>query len=639
MKLQNCQWVLHLAFIFIIIGGVFSHLFSKNGLVHLRKDGFIKSEIVIPFDIKLLDFDIEYYQGTNSPCNYFSKIVVNKSDTAIISMNNPYRFKGYCFTQYSFDNDFNGSILKVNYDFVGIGLVYLGFVLFIVGGLWCMISKKGLLKRIIKYYTIIIFFFLPNNLNAQSTISKNEADLFGKTLIFYNGRLAPIHTYATDFVKKIYGKNSFKELNSVQIMAGWIFYPQEWRCIKMIRVKDSDIQKYFNGDNYVSFNDLFDNNGDFKLYNLNFNEKGVSDIEEKISAIINLVNGNSLKIFPINDVFVSYKDNLGEISRNDSLFIGGFFQILGNSVVNNNHQETIDLISKLNVYQHNNSSSNISSSKINAEIFYNNMPLTKILFILNLTIGLISFIYFVIISIKNQNNKLNKYFRIYSAISSILIFCYWILRWYIQNNIPLSNGFETLIFTAYVTCIIGAIVNNKYSIITSGGLLMSGFMLLTANLSITNPKISSLMPVLHSSWLSIHVSIVMCSYSLFGLIFSVSLSALIIRFTSKKYNLIIPHLTKICKILLIPSEFLLGCGIISGSIWAEISWGSYWSWDPKETWALITFLVYGFIIHQHKIKFLKSNSSFHVCCIIGFLFVLTTYFGVNYIFGGLHGYN
>ena len=166
------------------------------------------------------------------------------------------------------------------------------------------------------------------------------------------------------------------------------------------------------------------------------------------------------------------------------------------------------------------------------------------------------------------------------------------------------------------------------------GLLISGCALLVAHLGMINPKITPLVPVLSSPLLSLHVSVIMISYVLLAFTALNGLVSLLMFVISKQKS-VLQQAKQNTLLCLRPALFFLGTGIFIGAIWANVSWGCYWSWDPKEIWALITFMTYALALHKRNFSLI----TFHVFVLAAFSTVLITYFGVNYFFGGMHGYN
>ena len=282
----------------------------------------------------------------------------------------------------------------------------------------------------------------------------------------------------------------------------------------------------------------------------------------------------------------------------------------------------------------------ISQSRIDAELLYNRLPITDVLFMLNLTLGLLSFVLFAlrpggeVASLQRKDKRLALTFRICEWLMPVslcaLAFAY-ALRWYVAGHVPMSNGFETMQFMALVVLIMACLLRRRFALMTPFGFLLSSFALLVAHLGQSDPQITNLMPVLSSPWLSLHVSVVMMGYSLLAFTMLNGVMALVVRRQAEA-------LMYLSRLMLYPAVFMLGAGIFLGVVWANQSWGSYWSWDPKETWALITFMIYAVAFHVQSLPALQKPRLFHIFMVAAFVTVLMTYFGVNFLLGGMHSY-
>lgn len=583
-------FLFHISFVIILLGALMTKITSKEGMLHLREnesaDYFVLKENMwkeyLGFEMKLDSFLIKNYQGTTMPQDFESHITVNSNEKSVISMNNIYKKNGYRFYQTSFDEDYRGTILSVNYDPYGTPLTYLGYILFALSGLWMLVSKRADFLNLLKHPSLkkgglfVALICLGINVNAQTkkipTISYEESDKIATKQIVYNGRIAPFNTMARDFVSKIYGKPNYYNLTAEQVVCGWIYRPEVWKDEKMILIKDADLQRQLGIEKYASFADFFDENENYRLNTVEVT-KAVRETDEKIGLILMLTSG---KLFQETDV-------------------------------------------------------KISESKINAEIVYNKINFAKILFMANLTIGFLAF--FVMIVAKKFPIKVFKSLRILLVISLVFDLCGYILRWCVSGRVPMGNGYETMLFMSLIIMILALIFGNKIKILTPFGFLISGFTLLVAWLGQRNPQITQLMPVLNSPILSAHVSTIMIAYALLAFTFFNGIFSFFIKDEEK-----LTQLTVLSRIMLYPAEILLGIGIFLGAVWANISWGRYWSWDPKETWALITFMVYAVGFHRVSLKFLQNDSKTHLFFVLAFLTVLMTYFGVNYFLGGMHSY-
>jgi len=603
---------IHLALCVILLGAGISWLTSFSGKIHLRsgiendilliEDDKERSTEKLPFTLKLDSFKVESYTGTYMPADFLSYVTYDKggeTESTTISMNNILKIDGYRIYQYSYDEDLKGSILSVYYDPVGTKVTYIGYILFFLSFLMTLLYKREsfikAIKSVSRKETAVLFILLvlPVTASARTvpTINREKADRLGEMQIIYNGRKAPLNTLATDFLKKIYGKNSYKGLSPEQVIYGWLHKPELWKKEKMIKIKSTDLRQRFNiKEKYASLEDLFDGNV-YKLSNLpreELNKKEVVELDEKVGLIIMVTQGELIKPLP-KDV------------------------------------------------------QPLSDAKVKAEILYNKISSTKILFIGNLIAGFIAFIMYIL-SIRNRNNTLvsisHKVIYAYSIISLLALTVLYVIRFYISGRIPMGNGYETMLFLSLCILLIGVIFCRFIPLLLQYGLLLSGFTLLVANLSDMNPQITSLMPVLNSSILCVHVSTIMISYALLSITFLNSLVTLVLyKFIplNDRDGFFISS-GNMSTLMLYPALFTLGVGIFLGAVWANISWGKYWSWDPKETWALITFMVYAVAVHAQSLPVFKKPVFYHTYMILAFLTLLMTYFGVNYVLGGMHSY-
>jgi cytochrome c-type biogenesis protein CcsB len=295
----------------------------------------------------------------------------------------------------------------------------------------------------------------------------------------------------------------------------------------------------------------------------------------------------------------------------------------------------------------------LSDKKVCAELLYNAVPFSKILFMVNLTLGFVLF-FWMLRQMLNTDLRLTRQRvrRVVECGAKVLLLGAFLfqlfgycLRWYISGTVPLTNGYETMQFVALVTMLIALVLstlNARLSaVILPFGFLISGFTLLVAYLGEMNPRITSLMPVLQSPWLSSHVSLIMISYSLFAFITLNAVVALILMARKKneaQMQASLETITVLSRLMLYPAVLLLAIGIFLGAVWANVSWGTYWSWDPKEVWALVTMIVYGIAFHRNSLPWLRRPLAFHLYLFFAFLTVLMTYFGVNYLLGGMHSY-
>lgn len=621
--LKRRMWVgskpvclLHLSFVVILLGGFLTFMTGEKGTVHLRKGvpsvRYLNMEgkwQTLPFGMILRSFTVRTYQGTDTPSDYVSRVTVEGMEYTI-SMNNILRYKGYRFYQTSFDSDRKGTVLSINHDPYGIFVTYLGYALFFISFVLVLFNKdSSLLKAYRKlkvsgtFVAVLLFVAgtsYSNTVRAEENIvlSRVEADSLVRMPIVYQDRIAPFNTMAEDVVRKLYGSLDYKGLSAEQIVASFILYPKQWANEKIIMIKSGELRDSLRIDGkYASINDLYDSDGTYKLQKW-WNPMSKDALSEQIAA-------------------TDEKVAIIAMLRNGSLY----------SPV----------------------SSNITAekkSKIEVEVLYNRLNKPALFYRFNLTLGLVAFVFFVLSAVGVQPPKslryknVNLFMCICMTLSLFVMMVVYGLRWYISDHIPLSNGYETMVFISIAVLALSEFFCWRSLLFTSGGLLLSGFTCLVANLNTSNPQITSLMPVLSSSWLSLHVLAVMISYALFLFATFVSLSVILIRAVKPKMDCmpIAEDLRLVVKILLLPAEWFLGCGIFIGAIWANVSWGAYWSWDPKEVWALITFMIYAILLHDKMYTRLNSPVLFHLFVAVAFLSLLMTYFGVNLLFTGMHSY-
>ena len=282
----------------------------------------------------------------------------------------------------------------------------------------------------------------------------------------------------------------------------------------------------------------------------------------------------------------------------------------------------------------------LSSTRLQAELLYNRLPFTKVLFMANLALGVLAFVWLLCRGGEGRastpmgakrERQAQLLLRGLLALSTLVLAFAYALRWYVAGRVPLGNGYETMLFLALCTSVLACLLQRRFAVVLPFGFLLSGFALLVSHLGQMSPQITPLVPVLVSPWLSLHVSIVMLGYALLAFIMLNGITGLCLPREAERLMLL-------SRLMLYPAVFLLGIGIFWGAVWANQSWGSYWSWDPKETWALITFMVYGLAFHDRSLAWLRQPRHFHLFAVLAFLTVLMTYVGVNYFLSGMHSY-
>lgn len=608
--LNWASWGLHLAFVLILVGALTTSLTSQKGMLHLRTgqptDRFLSEDgqlSPLPFAAQLNSFRIVCYPGTEAPMDYVSELTCTKDGETLskgtISMNRIMQIEGYRLYQSSYDEDSQGSWLSVNYDPYGTPLTYAGYALLTLSMIAILFHRRSELRSLLSHPLLkrggILGILLLSCLNMQAdslqVVNRQQADSMGYKQVIYNDRVMPLYTLARDFTQKLYGKPSYKNLSAEQVLIGWMMYPSEWQKEPMIKMKSEELKAELGiQGSYCALEDLFNTDGSYRLQGLWEKEmgtnsklaKGIQEVDEKIGLILMLSEGTLVQALPED----------GSVQR-------------------------------------------LSDTRVKAEVLYNKANFSKILFMTNLTLGFLCFFIFLYRLLnKTPLGYINdRPFRALIWPITLIMLLAYALRWYIGGRIPLSNGYETMQFIALCVLLITCALYRRLPYILSFGYILSGFTLLVAYLGQMNPQITPLMPVLNSPWLSSHVSLIMFSYALFAFTAINAVLALCLK-NSEQVEL----LTVISRILLYPATFCLGVGIFLGAVWANVSWGSYWSWDPKESWALVSFLLYGMVFHKHSLPITRSTTAFHWYMLLCFSSILMTYFGVNYLLGGMHSY-
>lgn len=683
-------WALHLSFIIILTGALITHLSAKRGMIHLRTgqptnsyimasdDGDGMKEEKLPFSLCLQDFEAKMHDGTQAVADYSSKFTVmdgNEKSEGLVSMNNIYSHRSYRFYQSSYDEDGKGSVLAINADPFGIPVTYTGYALLFLSLIWMLLDPKGGYRKLLASPLLkkgalgIALLLCVGNLQAAETgaldhavLPKETAEKFGELNILYNDRICPVQTYALDFCKKIYGARSYKGLTAEQVLSGWIFYGDEWAKEPFIKVKSGELKSTLNLPDYCSVSQFF--NKDMGGYTIGqyvqeyyngaqdkFHQQA-ADIDGKIQLIMDLRQGVSLKVLPYtftknvraskNYPFIkagtttwfSPTDKLPyAVEKQHALYITNVFSLLYGDVKAGNIDRVNIFFDKMKKYQQISGGNSLpSSTQYKAERINNAFPFATVLFMVNLTLGFIALFYTIYRMTKKREVKvLNIALPILLVVSFLALTFGLVLRWIISGNVPMSNGYESMLTVAWFVMLIAIFMQFRIRLVMVFGFLLSGFFLLVSHINQMDPAIGQMMPVLNSPLLSMHVSIIMMSYALLSLTFICGIMGICMRSHGEE-------LQALSRVFLYPALTCMGFGIFIGAIWANVSWGNYWSWDSKETWALITFMIYAVVVHTQSQPVFRKPLAYHIYITLAFLSIVMTYFGVNYFLTGMHSY-
>ena len=684
---------LHLSFIIILAGALLTHISAKRGMIHLRigqpTDTYMAQdeeqgmkEEKLPFSLCLQKFEAKMHDGTNAVADYSSKFTVIDGDDKSegeVSMNNIYSHRSYRLYQSSYDEDGKGSVLAINADPYGIPVTYTGYALLFISLVWMLFDPKGGYRKLLKspllkkgalMTALILSMGNIQTLHAESAtgnlqnavLLKETAEKFGELHILYNDRICPVQTFALDFCKKIYGARSYQGLTAEQVLSGWVFYGNTWASEPFIKIKSGEMKTAMNLPDYASLNTFFNREmGGYTIgqyvqeyYNGQQDKfhQQAADIDGKIQIIMELREGISLKVLPYTftknvkatkdhpfikagtTTWFSPVDKLPQaVEQQHALYIRNVFSLLNGDVKAGNTSRVNEFFVKMKKYQEVSSGNSLpTATQYKAERINNAFPFATILFMANLTLGFIALFYTIYRMTKKREIKaLNIALPILLGISFLALTFGLALRWIISGNIPMSNGYESMLTVAWFVMLISILMQLRIRIVMVFGFLISGFFLLVSHINQMDPAIGQMMPVLNSPLLSIHVSIIMMSYALLSLTFICGIMGICLRSHGEE-------LQALSRIFLYPALTTMGFGIFIGAIWANVSWGNYWSWDSKETWALITFMIYAVVVHTQSLPVFRKPLVYHIYITLAFLSIAMTYFGVNYFLTGMHSY-
>jgi len=627
----------------------------------------------------------------------------NLAEDHSIYMNNVLDYDKYRFFQSSYDTDEQGTVLSVNHDYWGTLVSYIGYTLLGIGFLITLFNKNSrflILRNLIKEVrvkrkslTMMVLFLTGIGFSgfSQNTAVVNEkhVEKFGKLLTqTYDGRFAPLHTLALDVMHKVSKKENFNiegkgKMNAMQVFIDMIAEPQFWQQQKIIYVPQQAIRDIIGvNSEYVAFTDFFNEKSEYKLdkyisesFRKSQNEKNKFDreilkVDERLNIFYMTINGSILKIFPEqnskNNKWISWDDKTAMIPLtgainiinedlklkvfNYSGIMSAYMMELIQARATGDYTKADKILSYISDIQIKNSDRSLlpSDSKINAEIFYNKADI--FIFLKNIYM-ILSVLLLGLAFVENIKAKKSKYISLVLNILTIVLglaFLYhsygMALRWYITGHAPWANGYEALILVAWGALLAGFCFAKISKLTLAATTLLAFFVLMTAGHSSYDPQLTNLQPVLKSYWLIIHVATLTISYGFLGLGFILGIINLIIYLmknneNSKRFDLLIAENSYIIEMNLIIGLILATLGTFLGAVWANESWGRYWGWDAKETWALIIVITYSFVIHMRFIPKLNTKYAFNVASVLGFASVIMTFVGVNYYLSkGMHSY-
>jgi cytochrome c-type biogenesis protein CcsB len=661
--------IIHFSLIIILAGALCTHISGKEGMIHLREGESLDymtvrtnrgdGSLQLPFRLELIRFTINRYPGSSSPSGFESLMRIrdgNESFERKISMNNVLDYKGYRFFQASFDSDEKGTILSVNRDVAGRNITYTGYVLLMIGFILSFTDKKSRFRQLARRLSVLSVFLIPLSVYAEGTtkpvgfaaVDAQHAAHFGALpLQSLDGRIEPAATFSSEILRKLHHSDRIGNLNSDCFLLSLLAMPGMWMHVPVIALKNEQLaSQYGLTAGHCAYIQLFDDDGAYKLQNAleavyarppserSRLDKDLIKLDEQVNVFYQLVNGQMLNIFPDADA----PNHKWSASNN---LLDSYLSDVLTGLKTGDWTPAERSLEAIRNYQDENTTLRIDSRKLKAELLYNRLNIfrqcKKVYLILGGILLVLSFV-----ALFRKNKWLETGIVSLTVLVSIALLYHLSgigLRWYIAGYAPWSNAYETMVYVAFVTVAAGLFFVRQSPLTFALASLFGGIILFVSGLNWMDPQISPLIPVLKSPWLMIHVAVIVAAYGFFGIGFLLGL-------TNSGLSVIagdgpqspVNKLTVINEMALLAGLALMIAGTFIGAIWANESWGRYWGWDPKETWALVTIVVYAVVLHVRLVKKWDRPLIFNVLAFIAFASVLMTYFGVNYFLSGMHSY-
>lgn len=668
----------HTALVVVMAGAVVTHFFGEEGVIHIREGERVDIP-GIPFGLRLNDFNVQRYPGSDSPSSYESFITVYEEAEeyqAHVYMNNVLDVGGYRLYQTSFDQDEKGTVLSYNYDIPGRFLTYTGYFLLFAGLLLSLIDPHGRFRRL--YRALALGFILcPQMLAASSydhswsdmercMVDECHAEKFGLLPVqSLDGRIMPVNTFSSEIFRKLYKSDRIDGVSPDRFLLSLLMAPELWVDFPCIYVGNEAVaSQYGLSVPHSSYASFFDENGKYVLQDKvasiyrtdpshrSKTDKDILKIDERANVFNLLAERRLLHIFPLPDdpdgTWYAPGDDHSCFSGRDSMFVSMIFDWyvdeLAAAASVGNWSKADEVLGMVSTFQKAKASGvELSEKKLHAEVMYNSMDIFRrsMLGYLILSVMLL-----VVSTGCTVGHWRLRWLQNVLVGMILLVFIFHTvgigLRWYIAGYAPWTNSYETMIYVAWTSVLAGMIFSRRDMLVLSLAVLFGGVILSVSGMNWMDPQITTLIPVLKSPWLMFHVAVIVASYGFLGLscmIGIVNMSFMIFL------NRPEAHLESRIRGLSILNELSLWIGLVLltigtflGAIWANESWGRYWGWDPKETWALITIIVYVLVTHIHILNVRIKEWLFNFMSVIAFASVLMTFLGVNHFFGGMHSY-
>ena len=651
-------------------------------------------EKFLPFSLKLYDFIMDRYPGTNSPTSFASEVQLIDDRSSLkedhrIFMNNVLDHDGYRFFQSSYDQDELGTYLSVNHDFWGTWISYIGYILLTIGMLLSLLSKKSRFQKLGQSIAqmrrsnaaailVVLLCGTPllspaqtviDQRNASHVVDAGHAERFSRIVVQdHAGRMKPMHTLTREVMRKVYRRESMNELSADQVLLGMFANSTEWTAVPMIKLGEHKRIHDLLGvaGPLAPYKDFFDDQGNYILgdevraalalvpADRGVFEKDLMKVDERVNIMNMVFSGMIFKIIPVpgdpNNTWASRRieghDHDQVTSPVADKFFATYVDALREAMTTGNYGLPDKLLTELAAYQNEKGTAVMPTpAQISAEIFLNKLDVFDRLAVFYTLLGF-TFLFLLFFSVFKPEvdlRKVQKVLLVFLLLGFALHTTGLGLRWYVSGRAPWSNGYESMIYIAWTTVLAGILFSRRSLGGSAATMILSATVLMVAMLSYLDPEITPLVPVLRSYWLTIHVSMEAGSYGFLMLGAVIGLIDLILmiflsRKNEKRIHRLVKEMSHLSEMTLIGGLFMISIGTYLGGVWASESWGRYWGWDAKETWALVTILVYAFILHMRLIPGMQGLYAYNFASIFGLATVIMTYYGVNYYLSGLHSY-
>lgn len=627
----------------MLVGALMTHLTGTEGMVHLRPgectDSITTAQgetLPLSTHITLKAFDIETYPGTNAPKDFVCTLADGSNNIVTASLNSPGRIGGCSILPASYDVDGDGVTLNVSRDPIGLPLTFAGYIMLAGALIGYFFGRRSQWRAAIRRLSTTATAILLVPIAVEAELSPKASDAFNTLAVYHNDRICPISVLARDFTATITGgASSFDGHSAEEVFEGFVFDFGHWKTLPIIRVKDKELCHILGSNGHVSYADFFDAVASGRIDAEHTGDSRKRADIDRFEAVNMIVSGEQLKVFPVRDSTGIVKwyaptDRLpADMDGDKWVFVRKALGLLNEQVLSNDGEGQCKVLEAISRYQQHETDGMLPSpGRLSLERAYAGLAAEYFPAIVVVVIGIL--LYILMVTGRIRPHLLRRSGLVAASLLWLWLTVMIVLRRVICGHIPMSNGYETMQFLAWCLTTV-TIAFSRTFVLLPMGILAAGLAMCVASMSGAGASVTGLMPVLNSPLLSVHVAMMMLSYALFMLMALTGVTAMIRRGDATR-------LADISRVMLYPALALLTIGIFIGAVWASVSWGRYWGWDPKEVWALITMIVYALPAHPSLLPTLARPRAFHIYLVVAFVSVIITYFGVNFILGGLHGY-